>query len=65
MSDNLKVTLAYPYTDADGVNHRADTTVSLPVEVAQNLLWNGLARAAEKTPTTKATKATSATEKKE
>lgn len=64
MSESLKVTLAYPYTGPDGVEHRADRTVSLPVEVAQHLLWSGRARAAE-TPTTKATKATSATEKKE
>jgi hypothetical protein len=63
VSDNLKVTLAYPYTDAEGVNHRADSTVSLPLEVAQGLLWNGRARPAE-TPS-KATKATSATTKKE
>lgn len=63
MSENLKVTLAYPYTGPDGVEHRADSTVTLPVEDAQHLLWSGRARLPE-TPS-KATKATSATTKKE
>ena len=63
MSENLKVTLAYPYTGPDGVEHRADSTVSLPTEDAKNLLHAGRARLPE-TPS-KATKATSATTKKE
>lgn len=64
MSENLKVTLAYPYTGPDGVEHRADSTVSLPLEEAKNLLHAGRARPTE-TPTKKATKATSATTTKE
>lgn len=64
MSDKLKVTLAYPFTDAEGVAHRADSTVSLPLEVAKNLLHGGRARPAE-TPTKQATKATSANAEKE
>ena len=63
MSENLKVTLAYPYTGPDGVEHRADSTASLPTEDAKNLLHAGRARLPE-TPS-KATKATSATTKKE
>ena len=38
------VTLAYPYTDADGKNHKADTTLSLDVAEAIRLLHEGLAR---------------------
>lgn len=66
MSENLKVTLAYPYTGPDGIEHRADSTVSLPLEEAKNLLYGGRARPAE-TPAKKAAtpKATSATTKKE
>jgi hypothetical protein len=45
MSDNLKVELAYPYTDAAGKNHHADATASLPREEAKNLIHFGRARA--------------------
>lgn len=58
MSENLRVTLAYPYTGPDGVEHRADSTVSLPLEVAKNLIHFGRARVPD-------TKASSATTKKE
>jgi hypothetical protein len=43
------VTLAYPYTGADGKNHKADTTLSLDVAEANRLLIEGLAREADKT----------------
>ena len=64
MSENLRVTLAYPYTDEDGKDHKADSTVSLPREAAKNLIHAGRARLTQ-TPTKQATKATSATTKKE
>lgn len=41
---NVKVTLAYPYTDADGKDHRPDTTLSLPEGEARRLLHFGRAR---------------------
>lgn len=41
------VTLAYPYTDADGKNHKADTTLSLETAEANRLLFAGLAREAD------------------
>ena len=48
MSDNQRqVTLAYPYTDADGKAHKADATVSLDHAEAQRLLFEGLAREAD------------------
>ena len=40
----VKVTLAYPYVDADGKNHAPDTTVSLDAAEANRLLHYGLAR---------------------
>jgi hypothetical protein len=42
--DKIRVTLAYPYTTEDGVNHRADSTISLPREVANDLIYFGRAR---------------------
>lgn len=45
-----KVTLAYPYTDADGKNHNPDTTLSLPDGEAFELLASGRARAADDEP---------------
>ena len=39
-----KVTLARAYTDADGKNHRADTTLDLERAEANRLLHLGLAR---------------------
>ena len=47
MSKKRSVTLAYPYTSADGKNHKADTTLSLEVAEANRLLFEGLARKAD------------------
>ena len=47
MSDNIRVELAYPYTDAAGKNHNADATASLPREEAKNLIHFGRARVSE------------------
>lgn len=47
MSDNIKVTLALPYTDKAGKNHRADTTLSLPEGEAIALVSAGRARDAD------------------
>lgn len=44
MSDTIKVTLAYPYTDPDGKTHAADKTISVPRNVGNDLLYAGLAR---------------------
>lgn len=44
-----RVTLAYPYKDAEGKTLKADATHNLPLEVADQLLANGLAREPEKT----------------
>lgn len=67
MSDTIKVTLAYPYTDSDGKGHRADTTLSLPREDAKNLIHAGRARypdpVAKKASDTPATPATAPKEK--
>lgn len=58
MSDeNIRVTLAYPYTGEDGVAHRADSTISLPLEVGKNLIHSGRARVPDsKASTAKTTK---------
>lgn len=48
MNATKKVTLAYPYATEDGVEHRADSTISLPIEVANDLLYAGRARDPEK-----------------
>jgi hypothetical protein len=42
------VTLAYPYEDADGKKHKADTVLDLEVAEANRLLAAGLARLPEK-----------------
>lgn len=47
----MKVTLAYPYTDEAGKNHRADTSLDLPESEAVRLLHAGRARTAD-APTT-------------
>jgi hypothetical protein len=47
MSDKLSVTLAYPYTDGEGKNHKADTTLALPRGEAVELLTYGKARSAD------------------
>lgn len=40
----MKVTLAYPYTDAEGKTRAPDTTVNLDDAEANRLLHYGLAR---------------------
>jgi len=55
--DTRKVTLAAPY-ERDGRQYKADDTVELPLNVAANLLYLGLAREPEAKPAPKATKAT-------
>lgn len=47
------VTLAYPYTTDDGVTHKPDTTIRLDDDLAKQLIRDGKARAADKTPTKK------------
>lgn len=42
----MKVTLAAPYTDADGKTHPADTTLDLDIAEASHLMFYGLAREA-------------------
>lgn len=42
----MRVTLAYPWTGPDGVNHRPDTTVTVPDDVGRDLILIGRARAA-------------------
>ena len=49
----MKVILAYPYTDADGKTHDADTSPDLPVDVAVRLLDAGRARTAGASTTAK------------
>jgi hypothetical protein len=43
----VKVTFAYPWTDPDGVEHKADQTQDLPQELADNLINEGRARPAD------------------
>ena len=45
-----KITLAYPYTGADGKNHRPDTTIDVDDAEAARLLYYGLARVPESAP---------------
>lgn len=60
MSDDTReVTLAYPFTDANGTEHKADATVALPATVAADLIYTGRARV----PDSKATKAAAPKEK--
>lgn len=47
MPDIKKVVLAYPYTDADGATHKADSSIELPRGEANRLLNAGLARGLE------------------
>lgn len=44
-----KVVLAYPYTDADGKDHKPDVTLTLPRHEANRLLFAGLARVPDAT----------------
>jgi topoisomerase IA-like protein len=63
MSQTKKVTLAFPYIDADGKERKADSTVSLPRHEANRLLARGLAREPEAPkPTTKKAAAKHTTE---
>lgn len=41
-----RIELAYPYTDAEGTRHEADSVVELPNDVAVELLAYGRARPA-------------------
>lgn len=40
----MKVTLARPYTDEAGKNHRPDTTVTVDDATGRDLILRGLAR---------------------
>ena len=42
-----KVVLAYPYTDANGKDHKPDSTVSVADDEAARLVAEGLARRPE------------------
>lgn len=52
----MKVTLARPYTAADGRSHKADANVTLPRSEALNLLHLGRARAYERPAPSRARK---------
>ena len=45
-----KITLAYPYTGADGKNHKPDVTIEVEEGEANRLLHYGLARVPESAP---------------
>ena len=45
-----RITLAAPYTDGDGKQHKADSTVEVDAGVASELKFHGLARDPEPTP---------------
>lgn len=47
MADTTRVTFAYPYTDADGKDHKAGSTASLDFFEARQVLNEGKARVAE------------------
>lgn len=47
----MKVTLAYPYTDASGEQHDADSSPDLPESEAVRLLNAGRARTADASTT--------------
>ena len=51
-----KVTLAYPYIDEEGKNHKADTTLEVEDAEAARLLYFGLAREPETTKSAAAEK---------
>lgn len=46
----MRITLAAPWTDADGNNHDADTPVDVSRRVGKHLVWLGLARAEAPAP---------------
>lgn len=39
-----RITLAAPYTDGDGKQHKADSTITVDAGVASELKFHGLAR---------------------
>ena len=43
-----RITLAAPYTDGDGKQHKADSTIDVDEGVASELKFHGLARDPEK-----------------
>jgi len=45
----MKITLAYPYTDAAGKEHKPDSSPDLPEDEANRLLETGRARTADST----------------
>lgn len=45
----MRVDLAYPYIDSDGVRHAPDETVDLPVDQGRRLIRGGRARPAADT----------------
>ena len=45
-----RITLAAPYTDGDGKQHKADSTIEVDAGVASELKFHGLARDPEPTP---------------
>jgi hypothetical protein len=51
-TDATTVTLAYPWTDADGVDHEPGTDVTVSRDTARDLIRDGRARAGD-TPTSK------------
>lgn len=57
-----RITLAAPYTDGDGKQHKADSTIDVDAGVASHLKFLGLARDPEKS-TTKADSKPAATKK--
>ena len=44
-----RITLAAPYTDGDGKQHKADSTIDVDPGVASDLKFHGLARDPETT----------------
>ena len=46
----MRITLAAPWTDADGNTHEADASVEVSRRVGKHLVWLGLARAAVPAP---------------
>lgn len=45
-----RITLTAPYTDGDGKQHKADSTIEVDAGVASELKFHGLARDPEPTP---------------
>lgn len=56
-----RITLAAPYTDGDGKQHKADSTIDVDRGEASRLKFQGLARDPE--PTTKAAEKPASTKK--